>query len=230
MTPEFEESNNHTKKLKKAHIKSNSLEDWQQFTKSRNATNHLKTKLKAECIKNSISSDPTHDSKFAWDHFNKETGRKKKGCKIPHLKENGVLITNKLKKLQLLQSYFLHDDPFPLQKNANLPSLADKSDRLSKIAFTEKQIIDIIVRIEINKPAGHDTIPPKFYKTCKDEIVPILVPLFNEMMREGIVPDAMKQTIIGAFTKAKVKSPTQKVIALYLFYQQQQKSLRKVST
>ena len=76
----------------------------------------------------------------------------------------------------------------------SLPKLnQEEIDQLNRL-ITRNEIEDVIKTLPTNKSPGPDGFTGKFYQTYKEELVPILLKLFQNVEEEGTLPKPDKDT------------------------------------
>ena len=78
----------------------------------------------------------------------------------------------------------------------SLPKLnQEEVDQLNRL-ITRNEIAYVIKTLPTNKSSGPDSFTGKFYQTYKEELIPILLKLFQKFEEEGTLPKTFCSTII----------------------------------
>ena len=98
----------------------------------------------------------------------------------------------------------------------NLPRL--NQDEIEKMdgPITSTEIESIILNLPTNKSPGPDGFTGEFYQTYKEELVPILLKLFQKVEEEGILPKTFYDATITLIPKPDKYTNKYKTISQYL--------------
>lgn len=69
-------------------------------------------------------------------------------------------------------------------------------DSISKITISEGKVEDYLKRLDINKGAGSDGIPPIFWAKCARTLAIPIAFIFNFSIKEGVFPEIWKKALI----------------------------------
>ncbi|MBW6351215.1 reverse transcriptase family protein, partial [Pseudomonas aeruginosa] len=126
----------------------------------------------------------------------------------PLVDENGEYTKDEVQMSNSLNTFFasvfttedLSDIPTPS------PIQIDNSDVLSNITVTEREVLNCLDKLKVNKMPGPDTISPRVLKEAKDELSKPLTLLFNKSLQSGTMPDQWKLANVTPIFKKGSKS------------------------
>ena len=91
----------------------------------------------------------------------------------------------------------------------NLPRLNQEETENMNRPITRNEIETVIKNLPTNKTPGPDGFTGEFYQTCREELTPILLKLFQKIAEEGTFPNSFYEATITLIPKPD-KDPTQK--------------------
>ena len=91
----------------------------------------------------------------------------------------------------------------------NLPRLNQEKIETINSQVTSTEIEAVIKNLPRNKSPGPDGFTEEFYQTCREELMPILLRLFQNIADEGTLPNSFYEATINLIPKPD-KDNTQK--------------------
>ena len=135
--------------------------------------------------------NPKSNSNVFWSAF-KRILNSKKISNIPPLIENGVFQSCFSAKAKIFNEYFASQCT-PLNNNSSLPAFQAKTDNvLCDFVISEKNISDIISKLNSNKAHGADKISISMLKLCHQHVLYPLKLIFQKSISVGKFPSSWK--------------------------------------
>ena len=203
----------HRDRLKKLVIKHGRQTDWIKYKMIRNKVNNFIKEAKQRYLTNideTLSNSRNECPKTFWKHIRTLVNRNKKCDTLPILRttENGheYFHCTDEKKAECLNLFFSSISTVN-DTNANLPPFVSITNiRLTHIAISAEEIVNIISNLNTNKAVGPDLISHKLLKMAKYNISKPLTKLFNKSLTDTKFPCKWKECIVNPLFKKGDKS------------------------
>ena len=85
----------------------------------------------------------------------------------------------------------------------NLPRLNQEEIEIMNNPVISTEIEAMIKNLSKNKSPGPDGLTGEFYQTFREELMPILLELFQKTAKEGILPNSFYEATISQIPKPK---------------------------
>ena len=205
-TPELRRLRRKKNRLHRKAKASNDADDWLKFRVTRNLYNGkiAEAKTRAESDKASKLKDAKTISTKKWWQLAKGFIKPDAALKssYPPLKVGNVTLCDDKEKAESFNEFFLQSSNID---DSNMPEPDSEfhgEQRLSEIVITEKDVLDLVKCLDINKASGPDTVSHAMLKMAGDTIVPSLTKLFNLSFEQSIFPSMWKKAnVVPIFKK-----------------------------
>ena len=116
------------------------------------------------------------------------------------------LYANKLGNLEEMDTFL---------ENHKLPKLEQEEIEKLNRPITREEMEVVIKKLPRHKSPGPDSFPGEFYQTSKEEIILMLLKLFQRIEREGILPNSFYEASITLISSQTRTQPKRRILKQY---------------
>jgi hypothetical protein len=172
--------------------------DFQTYVKHRNAATTECRKSKKD-FESKLASEVKDNPKAFWKYVKSKT-KTRTGISDLVIDENTMTTTDS-EKADVLNKFFC--SVFTKEGSDDIPTLNTRqySATLQNVSFTEDDVKEKLLQLNISKSAGPDGLHPMLLRECADVLCKPLYILMRESLDQGTVPKAWKEANISAIYK-----------------------------
>ena len=97
----------------------------------------------------------------------------------------------------------------------NFPKLNQEEIENLNRPITSKEIETVIRNLSTNKSSGPDSVTAEFHQKFREELIPILLKLFQEIAEEGKLPNSFHEATITLIPKPEKDATKKKTTGQY---------------
>ena len=153
-----------------------------------------------------------------------DSSRKREKNQINKIRnEKGEVTTDNAEIQRIIRDYYeqLYDNKMDnleemdiLLEKFNLPRLNQEEIEIMNNPITHTEIEAVIKNLPKTKITGPDGFTGEFYQTFREELMPILLKLFQKIAEEGTLLNSIYEATITPISKPK-KTPEKKTTGQY---------------
>ena len=172
--------------------KSNSTEDWETFRSLRKELNRQSRRYYRKYVRDTCAVSMKKFCSFI-------KSLKKDSFGIPSLRGNGELVSENVKKANILNQQF--ESVFS-QESIDLPNIpGPKFARMPDINIDTHGTEQLLTDLDPNKATGPDGVPARILKMGATEIAPALATIFRKSLETGQLPEDWRNANISPIFK-----------------------------
>ena len=196
--------------LKKKAEKSGDQTIWEEFKCQRNLVNNSVKAAKREYFSRNIENSKA-DLRKTWKLINELSSRQQKTTDIQEVKKGGQSITSASEIAEVFNTHFTNigerlasEIPKVDKEPESFINPTDKTFSFRKIQ--EKEVFELINKLDKTKATGLDKIPCKILKLAANVVVPSLTLIFNQSIISGVFPREWQSARVTPIIKKGIKT------------------------
>ena len=196
--------------LKKKAEKSGDQTIWEEFKCQRNLVNNSVKAAKREYFSRNIENSKG-DLRKTWKLINELSSRQQKTTDIQEVKKGGQSITSASEIAEVFNTHFTNigerlasEIPKVDKEPESFINPTDKTFSFKKIQ--EKEVFELINKLDKTKATGLDKIPCKILKLAANVVVPSLTLIFNQSIISGVFPREWQSARVTPIFKKGIKT------------------------
>jgi hypothetical protein len=177
--------------------------DYLEYTKARN-TAKAEVRRAVRDYEKEIAKKAKKDPKSFYKFVNNSLKTRSRIAELK--KEDGTEVSSDGEKAETFNSFF--GSVFTVEDRQNMPEgiKVTVQQYLNDIQFSEQEILQLLLKVNVNKSPGPDNIHPRIMKECAAELSGPLFTLFRASLNEGVLPQAWKEGNITPIFKKGSRS------------------------
>ncbi len=163
----------------------NKPKDWARFRRIRKEVKDMLNTAYWEYLNGVINPDNDPSGKKFYRFIK---SKKNDNFGVGTLRANGTIGSTNREKATILNNQF--QSVFTKERTDEIPKMkSPRAATMPDVTITSKGVQKLLENLKPSKAAGPDQIPARLLKTFAAPLAPVLAQLFQQSLREGVVPD-----------------------------------------
>ena len=141
------------------------------------------------------------DSKPFWSYIR---AQRQDNSGVSPLLKQGVLHTDNLSKAKILNDQF--SSVFTQEDTTDIPHLHNPAYKdISELHISQEGVEKLLRNVKASKASGPDRVPCRFLTELAPELAPILTKIFQQSLKDGVLPSDWKKADVAPVFKKGAK-------------------------